>query len=658
MHRLARPALLPVLLLLSAACAGGAAPGTGPTASGGDTARAALRPVPVAAGFQEAVRRGTRTTTGQPGPRYWQQRVRYDIRAELNPRTAELKGSERIVYHHRGPEPLNAVVLNLYQNLFSGPPLSTGGIKLDRVVAQGQALQARSAAEVGGGTAGYAVTGTLGRIALPRPMATGDSAVFEIDWHFRVPGPGAPRTGYEDVLGGRVLQVAQWYPQIAVYDDVTGFDTTPYAGGGEFYLDYGDFDVALTLPDGWLPAGTGTLRNPQEVLSEETRRKLAVALASDTVVRVVSDASENGGTATRRDGRLTWRWTARDVRDFAFSVSNRYTWDAVRGRIPNGRGGVRNVAVHSLFRPQARNWNRSAYMAKHSIEFMSRAIVPYLYDQITVTEGPIYGMEYPMIVFVGRPQAAEELYEVITHEIGHEWYPMMVGQDEAAYGWMDEGITTFHEAMAVEDFLPNTDPWLGDRTQYLAVAGRKVEAPMMRHIDQTGEAASGVSAYWKPGAVLRGLRAVLGDSVFHRAMRTYTNEWMLKHPTPWDFFNTFERVAGRDLDWYWNPWFFRTTTLDQAIASVEPAPGGVRVTVRDLGGNPVPSYVVATTSTGQTVRATIPIESWLAGTRTASVVVPATGAVVRVELDPEMFFPDVNRRNNSWRAGAAAGSAP
>jgi aminopeptidase N len=238
---------------------------------------------------------------------------------------------------------------------------------------------------------------------------------------------------------------------------------------------------------------------------------------------------------------------------------------------------------------------------------------------------------------------------VLTHEVAHEWFPMMVGQDEAAYAWMDEGFTTYHEAMAFNDYFRDADHWVEPRMAYLSVAGNKLEAPLMRHADQMDDAAMGIAAYYKPGTLLRSLRAVIGEQAFDQAMRTYAREWLLKHPQPWDWFNTMERVSGRDLDWFFYPWFFRTATFDQGISSVTQGSGTVTVTVRDLGQVPGPTYVSVTTANGQTVMDTIPVERWLSpATRSQSVTISVPGPATRVELDPRQFFPDANRRNNVW----------
>src|SRR5690606_14198518 len=328
------------LVLLLAACSRGPAPAAPvPTAvAEPDTAprdiRWAARPVPVPPSFQRAVDEGTRTLDGRPGPAYWQQRVAYRIDAELDPGTGRLQAEERVTYHNRSPDTLHVVVFNLYQNLFRAGALRnepvpvTDGLVLERLaIAGAEARRIGLDAEAPPGRATYHLDGTLMVAHLPRPLVPGDSVEFQVAWHFTVPPADAPRTGRSDHA---VYQVAQWYPQIAVYDDLRGWNADPYLGTGELYLEYGHFDVALTVPAGWLVAATGTLESPDEVLTDMARERLGVALRSDSVVQVVSQDDRDAGNATQRvpGGQLTWRFQARDVRDFAFAASDRYVWDA------------------------------------------------------------------------------------------------------------------------------------------------------------------------------------------------------------------------------------------------------------------------------------------------------------------------------------------
>lgn len=608
--------------------------------------RVAVRPLPVTRAFQQAVAQGTRTAQGTPGPRYWQQRVSYRIEAELDPATARLRGRSAVRYANRSPDTLRTVLVHLYQNAFAEGvqrvrrvPV-TGGVTLARVAAEGAALTENARAG-----AGYRVDGTLLTVTLPRALAPGDSTLLEFAWQFTVPPQGAPRTGHAQ---HEAYVVAQWYPQIAVYDDVRGWHDQPYWTNGEFYLEYGDFDVTLTLPVGWVVGATGELQNASDVLSPRTRERLQRALAQDSIVRVVteSELGEGGTTARSASGRLHWRFRARDVRDFAFATSRRYLWDATRV-VPEAGSPI---AVHALYRPEARTWREAANYMRHATAFHSRWH-PYIYPQITAAEGPIGGMEYPMLVFIGAPASAQALYAVLSHEIAHEWFPMMVGSNETLYAWQDEGTVTYLEDLSVAEYFPGSQPALATQDAYLGIANTDQERPVMTPADLFGMGPQyGIAAYTKPGTLLRALRRVLGDETFERALRTYARTWLLKHPTPFDLFHTFEAVSGRDLAWFWTPWYFDTAWLDQSLRSVEVSGTRVRITVEDQGTAPMPVELVVTLRNGDVERVTLPVEPWLAGHRTQTVNLDVASPVVRVEIDPERWFPDVDRSDNQWRA--------
>jgi hypothetical protein len=645
-------------LLLSAACATSAPPPVQPaTPVVADTAplrpRHAVRPVPYSRAFARALERGTRTEHGAPGPRYWQQRVQYRIDAELDPATARLSGVQSVVYHNNSPDTLRELRFMLYQNAFApGVPRTrtvpiTGGMTLERVSAEGRDARGQDAIS---GPLTYAVDGTQMRLALPRALPPGASTTVEIAWSFTVPPRGAPRTGHID---NEVFVVAQWYPQVATYDDIHGWHAVPYWTNGEFYLEYGDFEVALTLPEGWLVDASGVLQNPDEVLPGPVRARVARALAQDSIVSVVTEEDVEAGAATERapGEQLEWRFVARDVRDFAFATSNRYVWDATRALLPDAHADGRpdTVLVNAFYRPQFEAWREGARYARHAVRFHAERWHPYIYPKITAAEGPIGGMEYPMIVFIGSPSNPVSLYAVISHEIAHEWYPMMTGSNESRYAWQDEGLVTYVEDLSVSDFFPQEDPALATQASYLGIAGSDVEAEIMRAPDLFGRGPQyGVAAYTKPGTLLRALGGVIGEETVHRGLQRYAQQWLLKHPTPWDFFAIMEAVAGTDLDWFWHPWFFETATLDQAVAAVRQDATSATIVVEDLGDAPMPVLLRVTRADGTTVEQALPVDPWLAGRTTQSLTVE--GQVTHVAIDPDLRFPDVQRENNVWSA--------
>ncbi|HEX6040172.1 M1 family aminopeptidase, partial [Longimicrobium sp.] len=402
----------------------------------------------------------------------------------------------------------------------------------------------------------------------------------------------------------------------------------------------------------------------------EALRRLEAAARADTPVHVVAAGDAEAGRATLRpaDGRLTWRFHADSVRDFAFAASPRYAWDAVAARVPDGAGGTRAVPVHALYRPGIAAWDDGAVFARQAVEALGASLVPYPYPQLTVAEGPLAGgMEYPQLVFVGGYGDAPGLHAGIAHEVAHQWFPILVGQDEAAHAWMDEGMATWLAAgvrdprMSAPDPLA-ADPLAADRRAYGAVAGTEREVPVVRHTDLVSPyGARAVAAYAKPGLLLRALRAEVGDTAWARALDTYLREWRFRRPTPWDFFHTVERAAGRDLDTFFYPWWWETGTADLAVERVErPGPGRVRVTVRDRGDIPIPAEVVVTTASGARARARNPARGWLDPPRRAATVeLRVDGAPVLVELDPDGLFLDADRGNDRWTAaegGAADGS--
>ena len=432
-------------LLALAACTAAGIPR--PAATPNESAAERPRPYPVfeTRAFQRAVENGTRTRTGMPGPRYWQQRARYRLAAELDPDTRRVSGSGVVRYENHSPDTLALVAVRLYQNLYAPNAVRneevpvTGGMALSRVVAQGRALAPRARpVSVRDSAPGWSLDGTTAWLRLPTPLAPGASADFEFRWSFVLPPDGAPREGTD----GEIYYVAYWYPQIAVYDDVSGWQTDPYMANAEFYMGYGDYDVALTVPEGWLVAATGRLANADEVLPPAQRERLARARRTGEIVHVVAEDERGAGAGTVRapasaKGRLTWRFAARGVRDFAWGTSDRYLWDATRAlaadSASSGSGGGDTVMIHSFYRPERRDWawDRSAAYVRHSIEFLSRYLWPYPWPQMTAVDGVVScsGMEYPMMTCIGGRRDTLSLYSVTVHETAHMWFPMQVGSD-------------------------------------------------------------------------------------------------------------------------------------------------------------------------------------------------------------------------------------
>jgi hypothetical protein len=610
----------------------------------------AKRPLPYPvfepAAFKRAVERGTRTRTGQPGAKYWTQKAQYRIEAALDTAAKRISGTETVRYFNRSPDTLRTMVVFLYQNVYRGSSLKnrvlpvTDGLTLTRLAIGGQELQRITSRAQ---TQGYTIDGTVMRVSLPAPIVPGGSVELEASWNYAVPPNGSPRNGTDTTT----YMIAYWYPQISVYDDVIGWFTDPYMTNAEFYADYADFDVSITVPNGFLVGATGTLENANAVLGAEQQRRLEQARHTRTRVPIVAAEERGAGRATSGGsaGSNTWRFKASNVRDFAWAASGAYVWDASAAAT-----GTDTVLVHAFYRPQSQVWREETRYLQHSIEFLSRFLWSYPYPHMTGIDGPSScgGMEYPMMTCLGGlPEDANVLYSVTLHETGHMWFPMMVGSNERRHMWMDEGLTQYNEYQGVKDFIKRDDE-IGGMDDWMDLARAEGEVDLMRFSDQVPprntSRAHGVAAYSKPAALLRALRAILGEETFLRAYREYGRRWTNKHPTPYDFFNTFEDVAGRDLDWFWTPWFFETWTMDQAVGSVTREGANTRITIFDRGLAPMPVLLEITFANGKTERRTIPVDVWLTGARETSITV--AGAVSRVTIDQEELLPDIDRSNN------------
>jgi hypothetical protein len=439
---------------------------------------------------------------------------------------------------------------------------------------------------------------------------------------------------------------------MAVYDDVRGWNTDQYLGQGEFYLEYGDFTYAVTLPAGYIVAGTGMVTNPAEVYTATERARMAEALKSDTTVHIVTEADLKSGAARpKKDGMLTWRFEAKNVRDVAWGASPEYLWDG---------SGYDGHYAFAYYRPSAKaTWEDGAKMSRYSIMEYSKRWLPYPYPHISAVEGPISGMEYPMVAMEAPARTKDGLYNVVTHEIGHMWFPMIVGSNERLYAWMDEGFNTFINTFSEEDYWQRSDSLTRKGEQRFVMmadqrdAAQPIMTPANRYKNNTN---LGELAYVKPSIALLALRNhVLGPEVFDKAFSEYAHRWAFKHPTPADFFRTMEDLSGRDLSWFWKEWFYTTATVDQGITSVTQTPqadgtNDVRIGLKNVGAAVMPVELRLTLADSSTQTVKLPVEVWYYGnTYTADVETPKP--VVRAELWAGDWFKDYDPGNNSWPAG-------
>jgi hypothetical protein len=612
-----------------------------------------------------------RSASGIPGPTYWQQRADYTIRASLDTATHTIRGAETIRYTNNSPDTLRFVWLQLDMNagspesrfaplanpLARAEPGFRAGATIERVAAlRAPAPRARAVATA----LSWRVNSTMMRVDLDRPLPPRAAVSLDVAWHHQIPRFG--RTGRQQFPQGWLYQVAQWYPRLAVYDDVRGWNTDQYIGSSEFYLEYGDFDVTLTLPAGYTVAGTGVLRNPLEVLPATIRTRLAAAAHADTIVHIIT-ADEVGTpallpprTGAGAGATRTWHFTASDVRDFAWGAAPNFLWDATSWD---------GILMQALYPPTVQDvWKTAADMNRHAVMIHSRWF-HYPWPTAISVEGPVGGMEYPMITF-DNARDEKELYYTIAHEHGHEWFPMMVGSDERLFPWMDEGFNTFIDWFSFRDRYPEDTTRIRSLEfgsmhayQQFLRTYRGVETPILETQDRSPNGfMSGWNAYGKPAVALHFLREQVVDSgAFDDAFREYVRRWAFKHPRPVDFFRTMDNALGEDLSWFWRGWFLRSDHLDQAVDSVVQRDSAGQTLTRVFLSSrlemvaPVELLIGSSDSSTRTVK--LPVEAWLRGQRTSWALVTPSGAKpVRIEIDPRGVYPDVDRSNNEWTAVA------
>lgn len=536
-----------------------------------------------------------RAASGAPGPDYWQQQVDYDIDVRLNADTHQLEGSESIVYHNNSPDRLHWLWIQLEQNRFrpdsrgqlaeTSPNLDHGmsfdGLRryLGRNEFQG-GFDIHRIADDRGTALPYVIDDTMMRIDLPSPLNPGDTFRFSIDWTGQiVPDHIAGRSGYETFDDGRTLyQIAQWFPRLAAYTDYDGWQTRPFLGRGEFTLEFGNYDVNITVPDTYLVGATGLLMNPKKVLTATQRTRLSDARDSNTPIMIVTRDESDALVGTAISGEQTWKFEAENVRDFAFSTSPAFAWDAMGVDIPHRDDRVMAMSMW----PQEGDglWDLySTHAVAHALESYSETAMPYPWPVAWSVNGVVGGgMEYPMMTFNGpRPEedgtwterAKYGLISVVIHEVGHFWFPMIVNSDERQWTWMDEGINSYHQFLAErswEQDYARSRALPRSITSYMRDVNRS--RPIMTASEDLLQ--FGNNAYAKPATALNILReTVVGRELFDHAMHAYTDRWAFKRPEPADFFRTIEDASGRDLDWFWRGWFYDTRPVDVSITDVQ-----------------------------------------------------------------------------------------
>lgn len=607
-----------------------------------------------------------RSASGAPGPAYWQNRADYVLKARIDTLSEILSCNETIRYTNNSPDRLSCLWLELDQNTYREDARSnyyTAG----RASQHTQGFEFSSVKIDQDGKllpADYLINDTRMQIRLPRDLASKGKILIQINYHYQIPGVFGGRNDFFATRNGKIFEMAQWYPHMCVYDDLLGWNTLPFLGSGEFYCEYGDFDYSITVPRGMIVAGSGELVNEKDMLTPTEEARLNRARQSDSTVMVRTQQEVNGQKVPAGSTQWkTWHFIMHHSRDVAFGASKAYMWDAARVDLPAGKKALA-MSVYPVESAGREGWGRATEYLKKSIEYFSSKWFVYPYPVAVNEAGMAGGMEYPGIVFDGYRDKNRDLYWVTAHEIGHNWFPMIVGSDERRFAFMDEGFNTFIDVYASDNFnhgeyAPKRDgeyaPGKGNPADEIVPWLRDPEAPtMMERADRFKEKYRHPIEYFKPAFGLVLLREqILGPDRFDYAFRKYIQRWAYKHPAPDDFFRTMDDEAGEDLTWFWREWFENNWQLDLAVKSVSYPDNdfkkGASITLENLQKMVMPALVEISLKDGSKLQVRLPVETWLQ-TGTYTLHVPTTQQVVSVVVDPGQNLPDCNRENNYWHA--------
>ena len=594
--------------------------------------------------FQKAYAKHTRSFDGKPGPDYWQNKSDYNIKAELNPDTSKLSGEETVIYYNDSPDTLKQIILRLYPDFYRRGNMRdmeidkdalTDGMQIEKLIVDGSEMKFDS----GKGSPRREVTNLF--VPLLNPLPPNSKLKIAAQWYFTIPNKSQIRMGAYDSAS---FFVAYWYPQVAVYDDIDGWDILNYTGRTEMYNDFNNYDVEVSVPKGFLLWSTGVLQNPEKVYAKNILEKYNKAHQSNEIVNIVTKEDLANGT-TSVNKKLVYKIKAEYVPDFVFATSDHYLWDASELTVDKSTG--REAFISAAYNKTTNDFSTVAEVARKSIESFSTRLpgVPYPYPCMTIFNGR-GGMEFPMMC---NNSAVKELWATVhltSHEISHTYFPFYMGINERKYAWMDEGWATMLPFDFQTENAPGYDPRSRNALSYSEFAGYDNDLPLMTPSYELRDPAYRTASYRRPGAAYDFLQKFLGDDLFKKALHEYMKRWNGKHPTPYDFFFTFDNVTGEDLSWYWKPWFFENKYPDLAFADVETTSDKVNLTVLNIGGLPLPIIVTAYYGDGtnetvidQTARI------WKDGKNEISLSFSPKKKILFIQLGTSQI-PDVNKLNN------------
>jgi len=599
---------------------------------------------------------GYRSASGVPGPHYWQNRADYKIEAELDEPNNMIKGKLTMTYINNSPDALEYIWMYVEQNRFTEQSRGTlttpiqgnrysgdtdGGTTITGLVAKSKGKESNR----------FLITDTRMQVFFDKPIpAKGGKATVSMNFEFKIPTDGMDRMGELNTKNGVIYSMAQWYPRVAVYDDVNGWNTEPYLGAGEFYVEYGDYDYKITVPYNHIVVGSGELVNAKKVLTKQQIERFEQAEKSDKTVYIITPQEVGNTSITRpvQSGKVTWEFKMKNTRDVAWASSKAFIWDAAKIDLPSGKKAMAQ-SVYNAEISSNEAWGRSTEYTKASIEHYSKMWYEYPYPNAVNVASNVGGMEYPGVSFCSAMSSGYDLWGVTDHEFGHNWFPMIVGSNERRYAWMDEGFNTFINHYSTEAFnngeYPSTTAKGRTNVHWFKWKSRE---SISTYPDVAKSINLGYTAYMKPATGMILLREyILGHERFDNAFRAYIRNWAYKHPQPSDFFSAMENGAGENLNWFWRGWFIENGNIDLGISEVKQTSEAAIVTFTNKGEVPMPVVFKIVYDDDTNEVRTLPVEVWQRQT-SWDYLIRTKKSIKAIDIDPGRFLPDININDNSW----------
>ena len=595
--------------------------------------------------MQKAYKKGTRSMDGHPGKNYWQNHGRYNITITAMPPDRNIKGTEQITYVNNSPDALNNLVLKLFLNIHkpgaprmggAQPDNLTSGVHIDAFTVNGQTIKWQD----------NPFLYTWQSFQLPKPLLPHDSVNLSFNWHYEI----SLQSGREGMIDSTTYFLAYFYPRVAVYDDYNGWDRMSFLEIQEFYSDFNDYTVSINVPKNYIVWGTGTLQNIDGLLQPEFAKRFRQSLTSDQTIRVATREDLNTKKVTTQNAVNTWQFKANNIPDMAFGLSDHFVWDAASVVVDDA--AKRRAGVQAAYNDTAADYHHVVQFGRHALDWLSHNWpgIPYPYEKTTVFQG-YAGMEYPMM-------ANDETYEdtafsrfVAEHEIAHTYMPFYMGINETRYGFMDEGwATTFELLIGREDLGIEKAEGLYKQFRvegWISDPSAEGDIPIITPGDALTGSGLGNNEYGKAALGYLAMKDLLGDELFKKCLHEYMNRWHGKHPIPWDFFYTFNDASGKNLNWFWNNWYFSNGYIDFAIQKVTTTADGASIAIQNIGGFPAPTNVILKYADGSSDIKHITPAIWEKDQKQATINITTKKKIKSIELDGGIFM-DADVTNNVW----------